>query len=517
MKKTHAIKIIGLCMLIIISLFCKSDPIIPELEKSGHTPCTDISKLPRFRGFNLLEKFTLQNNQPYREKDFELIAKLEFNFVRLPLDYRCFVRGTDYSVLHEKTMRELDEAVAFGIKYDIHVCMNFHRAPGYCVNPPRETSDLFKDSATQDRFAALWALFAERYRGIPNKYLSFNLLNEPAGIDNSLYVQVMMKAVHAIREKDPHRFIVIDGLEWGRVPLAGIPAENIIQATRGYEPVQITHYKADWINSSSSWPVPAWPIYKTFSAYLYGPSKQQYRKPLMINCDVRKRTRVRVKVHQVSHLSRLMIKADNEPVFDKLFEPGPGRGEWSQVIYAKEWKIYQNIYDKYYSALIPPGTKRITLDNTEGDWLTIYEIRIDPYTEMMKNEVVLLPSVFDWGSTQGTLTLSAQGEVLPEKNNALYDARWLEQVMLKPWISIHNQGMPVMVGEFGVFRHTPHDVTLAWMEDFLKILKKYKIGWALWNFRGSFGILDSNRNDVQYENFHGHKLDAGMLELLLMY
>jgi endoglucanase len=32
--------------------------------------------------------------------------------------------------------------------------------------------------------------------------------------------------------------------------------------------------------------------------------------------------------------------------------------------------------------------------------------------------------------------------------------------------------------------------------------------------RGTFGILDSERTDVRYENFRGHKLDRALLELL---
>jgi len=36
----------------------------------------------------------------------------------------------------------------------------------------------------------------------------------------------------------------------------------------------------------------------------------------------------------------------------------------------------------------------------------------------------------------------------------------------------------------------------------------------MWNFRGGFGILDSERADVQYEDFKGHKLDRKMLELI---
>lgn len=39
-------------------------------------------------------------------------------------------------------------------------------------------------------------------------------------------------------------------------------------------------------------------------------------------------------------------------------------------------------------------------------------------------------------------------------------------------------------------------------------------GWALWNFRGSFGFLDSERDDVKYEYFQGHRLDRDMLEVL---
>jgi len=38
-------------------------------------------------------------------------------------------------------------------------------------------------------------------------------------------------------------------------------------------------------------------------------------------------------------------------------------------------------------------------------------------------------------------------------------------------------------------------------------------GFALWNLRGSFGVLDSERADVAYEDYRGHKLDRKMLEL----
>ena len=45
--------------------------------------------------------------------------------------------------------------------------------------------------------------------------------------------------------------------------------------------------------------------------------------------------------------------------------------------------------------------------------------------------------------------------------------------------------------------------------------RRYRgIGFALWNFRGAFGVLDSGRADGVYEDWHGHKLDRKLLDLL---
>jgi endoglucanase len=52
------------------------------------------------------------------------------------------------------------------------------------------------------------------------------------------------------------------------------------------------------------------------------------------------------------------------------------------------------------------------------------------------------------------------------------------------------------------------------MEDCLALWKEMGWGFSLWELRGSFGVLDSQRADVAYEDFKGHKLDRKMLELL---
>ena len=86
-----------------------------------------------------------------------------------------------------------------------------------------------------------------------------------------------------------------------------------------------------------------------------------------------------------------------------------------------------------------------------------------------------------------------------------------------PWIDAVKKGIGVHCGECGCWRETPHDIFLAWFNDVLGVLTEHGIGYALWNFRGDFGILDSGRKDIQYEEWFGHQLDRKLLDLLKKY
>ena len=56
------------------------------------------AKLPRWRGFNLLDKCYGQRNRPFKESDFALLAEWGFDFVRLPLSYRCWSEPDDLRI-----------------------------------------------------------------------------------------------------------------------------------------------------------------------------------------------------------------------------------------------------------------------------------------------------------------------------------------------------------------------------------------------------------------------------------
>jgi endoglucanase len=92
----------------------------------------------------------------------------------------------------------------------------------------------------------------------------------------------------------------------------------------------------------------------------------------------------------------------------------------------------------------------------------------------------------------------------------------LEQ-FYRPWIELMKAGVGVHCGECGCWNKTPHAVFLAWFEDVLDILTTNGIGYALWEFDGTFGVLNSERTDIAYEDWHGQKLDRKLLDLLRKY
>ena len=92
--------------------------------------------------------------------------------------------------------------------------------------------------------------------------------------------------------------------------------------------------------------------------------------------------------------------------------------------------------------------------------------------------------------------------------------RQILTALFHPWAELAAQGIPIHFGEMGCYKHTPPDVVLAWFNDTLDILGELNSGWALWNFRGPFGVVDTERPGTKFEDWHGHKLDRPLLTLL---
>ncbi|MBN1465240.1 cellulase family glycosylhydrolase [candidate division KSB1 bacterium] len=510
------------------------DGYIPQMldnqaPMGGETYQFDLMPVPppddftsHWYGFNLLEKFTVEgSNTGYQESDFLMISELGFNFVRLPIDYRTYTVAGDWYSYDEAGLSQIDDAVAWGQAYDVHVSINLHRAPGYCVNPPsqplpaNQNVSLWEDQEAQAAFAEHWRMFAERYKNVPRNALSFNLVNEPANIDGDTYVNAVLPAIEAIRQISPDRIIISDGVDWGNARVDAILEYGVVMSPHFYNPFQLTHYKAEWADGSDSWPEPTWPP-QLVPNYLYGSYKSPWNTPLSIDGEFPAGTEITLHVQQVSTRADFRMTADDKTVYTHLFQPGPGEGEWKEVIYQEEWNVYQNIYDRDYSFTLEKDAKTLSLRVYDGDWMTFSELKITRHSSNLP-DIHVQPGITDWGVPQASFRADENGVLVVSKAPTGFADLFKMNGFLDKWIELKRDGTPVHVGEWGVYNKTPHDVTIRFMENRLKAMRSAGLGWALWNFRGSFGILDSGRKDVVYEDYNGHKLDRRMLQLLQEY
>jgi aryl-phospho-beta-D-glucosidase BglC (GH1 family) len=506
--KCHFMK--GLARVLILLTLLHSGCRKSDEKPLNFTPI-DLDIFSRdMKGFNLLGKFDVNfSNYGYTEEEFIIIRDLGFNFARIPLDYRTYTLAGNWDVFLEDEIAKIDKVIEWGKKYGVHVCLNLHRAPGYCVNPSvlpqNQNLDLWTNTTAQEAFVSHWAYFASRYRDVPWEELSFNLVNEPGEMDEAAYVNVMKKAITKIQSINPDRVIFVDGLNYSRTLIPSLQNErNIIQAIHVYDPMTLTHYKAEWVSGSDSWPLPVWPM-TDISQYLFGPVKSEYHSSLVLEGTFKKDSIITINVQQVSIHSFLRIKLDDNEIYGKDFLCGPDPGEdWTRII-PTQWG-YQNISGKDYSVTLPADGTSLTLTNTDGDWMTFNSLTIGSGAA----KVVIIPANTSWGARQDTYLITADGRITYTDGTPVVSLGSITDVLEEA----KSEGIPVMIQEFGVYNKTPHAVTSSYLTDVVSVFNKNHVGYAMWNLIGTMGIINSERSDVAYEPYRGKLLDRELATIM---
>ncbi|MCL2099286.1 MAG: glycoside hydrolase family 5 protein [Oscillospiraceae bacterium] len=321
-------------------------------------------------GFNMLWMFSYHGKEPQKadEKQLDFIAEQGFNFIRIPTDYNFWTKDFDYLNPDEKVFETIDSYLEACKSRGLHMCLNLHRAPGYCINAnDREKHNLWKDEPAKEAFAFLWECFAKRYKGVPNTELSFDLLNEPPnigqyGFTRDIHEAVMRGVIAVIRAADPAREIVLDGIAGGGVAIPELADAGVIHSGRGYAPFEVSHYKASW-------------------------------------CGIKDE-------------------------------------DWKEPVY-------------------------------------------------------------------------------PGKNGSRHWDKDALRAYYAPWVEVEKKGVEVHIGEFGCFNRTPNDIALRWLGDLMSVFKERKWGYSMWNFEGSFGIVNHKRPGAVYTNIGGFEVDKQLLDIML--
>ncbi|WP_216363596.1 glycoside hydrolase family 5 protein [Subtercola boreus] len=345
-------------------------------------------------GFNFQwifrEDFEAPRPIPADEKALDAVADWGFNFVRVPADYRFWASSETYEIRDEGPLQLIDGYVEQCRARGLHLSLNLHRVPGYCINGAQlESRNLWTDEVAQDAVCAMWRGFAERYRDVPSEVLSFDLINElPSvganGFTRDIHQSIIRRIAGEIRDVTPDRTIVIDGIDGGHTAIPELADVSDVQSGRGYAPTGLSHFGADW------------------------------------------------------------------------------------------WDIA--------SGLEPDETVRARLASARDEW---------------------------WAQATGGVGPEYPGEIR---------GKWWDKDVLREhfnqWDAVELGGSRVHIGEMGCYRRLPNDTALRWMSDMLEVFRVRRWGWALWNFDGPFGIVNSGREGTRKDRQNGYEFDGDMLDLL---
>ena len=194
------------------------------ISQQTSLPDATNSKLPSWKGFNFQYMadiswgaLTNTENLWVTEGEIRALAESGANFLRLWTSFTSF-EGPAYgnkNMVNMYYLEHLDQIIAWCIKYGLHVNISLVNGPGmdntYSMDEAHEkTATIFTDTAYRNQFLNWYKMLARRYAAVPNKYLSYNLMNECDPSDDKNYLETFGPIVKAIWEQSPNRVIVAD-------------------------------------------------------------------------------------------------------------------------------------------------------------------------------------------------------------------------------------------------------------------------------------------------------------------
>ena len=232
------------------------------LNSSTDLPTPTHDKLPSsWKGMGISKTKDTVNHyyRDFQEAEIAFLAENGFNFTRVFFNFKS-LRYPDFpedmTQINEQELKELDQLIAWGIEYDVHIQIS-------CSDVFSGTASFDIDDAEWELFRAYWETLAMRYAGIPTRYLSFDLANEiqPSEENISYAVNQLSTVVQSVRDADPNRVVLISFNdnpleEW----VEGVADLGLSLAYHPYYPVYIMkgeqHYYAP---GDTPWPYPYFP------------------------------------------------------------------------------------------------------------------------------------------------------------------------------------------------------------------------------------------------------------------
>ena len=188
-----------------------------------------------------------------RDEFVRLTAQAGFSAIRLPIRWEARSDHLPAYAIDPALFERVDRVVTLAQAHGLAVILDMHHYDPMMAQPETELP----------RFLAVWKQVAEHYRDAPATVM-FEVLNEPhRALTQPMWNRMLAAVLPVIRTSNPQRTLIVGGSEWnGRAALAtlALPKDdrNLIATFHYYEPMDVTHQGAEWVNGASAWLGKTW-------------------------------------------------------------------------------------------------------------------------------------------------------------------------------------------------------------------------------------------------------------------
>ena len=175
------------------------------------------------------------NNGPAQESYFDAYLDAGFSNIRIPVRWDNHTADLPPFDVTESWMDRVEEVVDWGLSRGFFITLNGHHED-WLKND-------YSNTILQDRYDAIWAQIAERFKDKSEKLL-FEIINEPNGMTVAQVDELNIRILDIIRETNPTRIVIYGGNMYAnseQLLNANIPDdEYIVGYYHAYDPWQFS-------------------------------------------------------------------------------------------------------------------------------------------------------------------------------------------------------------------------------------------------------------------------------------